>query len=130
MGIADQAFQKLQQYAPKAMEALNKDPKMKQEAEQLANKFDGTKNGLIKALPMMKSLAKNNNFINEAVKALDKKPTMKMAMNGLLMLNGTSVDKLAEELNSATQAQPQAQTPTQPQAQPSSSFKDRLNKYR
>ena len=112
------------------MEVLNKDPNLKQEAEQLANKFDGTKNGLIKALPMMKSLAKNNNFINEAVKALDKKPTMKMAMNGLLMLNGTSVDKLAKELNSATQAQPQAQTPTQPQAQPSSSFKDRLNKYR
>ena len=111
------------------MEALNKDPKMKQEAEQLANKFDGTKNGLIKALPMMKSLAKNNNFVDEAVKALNKKPTMKMAVNGLLMLNGTNVDKLANELNSQP-TQPQ-QTPVQAATtQGQTSFKDRLNKYR
>lgn len=106
---------------------INKDPKLKQEAQDLANSFEGSKNGIIKALPKMKELAKNNNFVNDAVTALDKKPMIKMAINGMLMLNGTSVSALAKELNG------QNTTPVQPvNSQPKqvSSFKDKLSKYK
>ena len=106
------------------MSKINADPTLTQEALNSASKFGETKNGLIKAIPTLKMLG-GENIINDAVEKINRYPKIKMAINGMLMLKGSNINNLANELNGQTK-----QVANTVNSSTSTSFKDRLSKYR
>ena len=101
---------------------LEKNPQMLQQAREMASKYGTDKNALKQALPMIKQMG-GGDIVSRAMQKLNAHPMAKMALNGMI---GGNIDSIVKELDQ----QPQTSTYTQPQAQQTGSFKDRLKKYK
>jgi hypothetical protein len=80
------------------MPKITADPSLAQEALKSASEFGESKSGLLSAVPMLKQLG-GENIIDDTVKKLNAHPKLKLAINGMLMMKGTSINGLASELN-------------------------------